>query len=263
MPSQNKNTVSLAETAAFGLSAENLSALRDASEKLHLQAIGSLARDRENELLDRQKVTPLIKVTAGEGVLFAIHYCEQLRNVAGHFANDLCRAVGNRKRFGKRERRWINEIICEFLLQKTNEQELRDLFRSCGSRLFSIENEAAAEQEFVDKVRGSVESQLIMRDAREAIRHADALYAARRSSPPHQPKRRIPLDVKLANPGSHPTLSVPEVMQALSVSRATVYRRLNEGKTLKRVEGGNPVGRRGTCRIQTASVLKCLEESTT
>ena len=261
MPSQNENTASPPRANAFGLTAENLSALRRANEKLYLQAIGSLVRDRENELLDRQKITPLIFVTVGEAALFAIHFCERLRNVAERFAKELSLAVGSRKRFGKRERAWVDQTVLEFLLQKTKEQGLRDLFRSCGSTLFSVENEAVAEQEFINKVGGLVESQLLMRDAREAIRHAAALYAGRRSSP--SVKRRTPLNVKLSDPGSHPTLTVREVMEALSVSRATVYRRLNEGKTLKRVDGGKSYARRGACRIQTSSVLKCLEESTT
>ncbi|MGB7436989.1 MAG: hypothetical protein WBR26_11595 [Candidatus Acidiferrum sp.] len=256
-----ENTASPAETT-FGLSIEELSALRDEIEKLYLKAVWSLAKDREKELLDRQKVTPLIWVTAGEGVLFAIHYCDSLRNIVGRFAEELCLALGSRKRLAKREPTWVDEIAHDFILQKTKEHELRDLFRSCGSRLFTIKNEAAAEQEFINKVGALVESQLLMRDAKAAIRRAEALYGGRRSPPSPKPKRRTPLSQKLADPGSYPSLTVPETSQALGLSRATVYRRLDEDKTLKRTDGGKPEGRRA-CRIQTLSVLKCLEDSKT
>lgn len=65
---------------------------------------------------------------------------------------------------------------------------------------------------------------------------------------------------KLADPEGSPSMTVREAMQALSISKATTYRWLNEGR-LKRVSLNKPGETRKAVRISTASVKHALEKT--
>lgn len=89
---------------------------------------------------------------------------------------------------------------------------------------------------------------------------AQALPPSARSESPEKAKPShvsLRLPDKLANAKVYPTVTLAEAMQALSVSRATIYRWVEEGK-LRRAGGQH--GKKAKLLISTASLIKAMEE---
>jgi hypothetical protein len=88
---------------------------------------------------------------------------------------------------------------------------------------------------------------------REAIETA----ASKSNWRPAKPAEATPQE-KLDNPAKFPTMTVPEVMALVQISRASVYRFLNEGR-LNRPGLNKKPGKRSRTLVLTASVQKMLK----
>lgn len=83
---------------------------------------------------------------------------------------------------------------------------------------------------------------------------------ARKSDAPSDDLPSLSIEEKLANPRQYPVLTLTEVKKVLPVSRATIYRYLDEGKLTRPAMNKEP-RKRSKVLITTTSLKKMLREN--
>jgi len=244
------------------LASTDASLIEKAAVKRLRLCIGSLAKEQGDNLLQQQKITGApIYISSGEMQILGARYGEIIGVSAADYAMKLAQAVGIRKRMGKSQRRWVEQRVQEFVGKWTSGELPRMYFAETISSLFTVANGQESETAFLRGLAVAARDDRLLSDAMEQIRLASALYGRpRRSLRSGEGIKGASLGEKLRDPQNHPTMTVKEVIQAIEMSRSSVYRILNEG-SLVRAEAGKTSEKRSRCRILTQSVRRFLRKS--
>jgi hypothetical protein len=140
--------------------------------------------------------------------------------------------------------------------QINDEDWLFDFFSECERRRVNFGDALRARAGRLEKRKAA----LVIESSKIEIELRGMLPSLPGQSAPVMTIRHGPLvAAKLADPGSHPTLTIKETQQVFTgKSRSTLYRWLDAG-WLERASLGRRPGERGSCLILTKSVKNALE----